>query len=63
MISKLPRVSPGRTKKGKKPAEDAIELDEEATAAKMPDAAEGAKMMDELTDNITKENNHHSRQR
>ena len=55
MIPRPPTVSPVRTRKGKT-ARDNMELDKEVTGAEMPEAAEGSKKMDEVSDNITKEN-------
>ena len=54
-IPRPPTVSPVRTGKGKI-VRDNMELDKEATDAKMLEAAEGAKMMDGVSVNITNEN-------
>ena len=53
-IPRPPTVSPVRTETGKT-ARDNMELDEEATDAEMPEAAEGAKTMDEVSDDISRE--------
>ena len=55
MIPRPSTVSTVRTGKGKAARHD-MELDEEVMAAEMPEAAEGSKMMDEVSGDITKEN-------
>ena len=54
-IPKPPTVSPVRTRKVKT-AENNMESDKEAAAAETLDAVEGSQTMDEVSNDITKEN-------